>query len=220
LIGILSVKKYFNGNNEAFVMPRLLYSERFYSAGEMEHKKQEITGEDTDVVDLREFRAGDHLNHIHWNLSLRTDDEIIVRQLGDTKVSRKVILVDLTLEKNDSCLDLLDKIYTFTYSLGNLYLENGYTGVILVWDKKKQCAENYEFDDADGLRLAVKKLFCVQVGDRSGEPLMSEFVRQDIYEKKGAVFVTVQDVYSEVAEVVNVADNDMQKLLDDMWERV
>jgi uncharacterized protein (DUF58 family) len=220
LIGILSIKKYFKGNNEAFVMPRLMYSERLHSVGELEHKKQEITGEDTDVVDLREFRAGDHLNHIHWNLSLRTDDEIIVRQLGDTKVSRKVIIVDLTMEKNDSCLDLLDRIYTFTYSLGNLYLENGYAGVILVWNEQKQCAENYEFDDADGLSFAVKKLFGIKVGDKSGEPLMSEFVRQDIYEKKGAVFVTVQTVYSEVAEVLNVAENDMQKLLDDMWERV
>jgi uncharacterized protein (DUF58 family) len=220
LIGILSVKKYFDGNNNAFVMPKLLYSSKLRSVGEIEHKKTEIIGEDTDVVDLRDFMAGDHLNHIHWNLSLRTEDDIIVRQLGDTKVSRKVILVDMTVEKGENCLDMLDKIYTFTYSLGNLYLENGYSGVILVWNEKDLCTENYEFDDADGLFEALKRLFSLKVSDKAGEPLMSEFVRQDIYEKKGAAFVTVQTVYSEVAEVFNVAENDMQKMLDDLWERV
>ena len=63
---------------------------------QQEYRYSAVADDDSDILDLRAFRPGDNLNHIHWNLSLRTDD-LIVRQYGEQIDVKKVILVDLSI---------------------------------------------------------------------------------------------------------------------------
>lgn len=76
--------KNFRGSCQLAVLPEPVLSTRVRTGMEkqQEYRYSAVADDDSDITDLRAFRPGDNLNHIHWNLSLRTDD-LIVRQYGE-----------------------------------------------------------------------------------------------------------------------------------------
>lgn len=83
-LGLIGTQKNFRGSCQLAVLPEPVLSTRVRTGMEkqQEYRYSAVADDDSDILDLRAFRPGDNLNHIHWNLSLRTDD-LIVRQYGE-----------------------------------------------------------------------------------------------------------------------------------------
>ena len=56
--------------------------------------------DNTEVIDLRPYRQGDAINHIHWNLSTIGDD-YIVKQYGSSIESKNIIVADIIPVENE-----------------------------------------------------------------------------------------------------------------------
>ena len=80
--------------------------------------------DNTEVIDLRPYRQGDAINHIHWNLSTIGDD-YIVKQYGSSIESKNIIVADIIPVENEEDRYMLDKLYSALYSVGNVFAENG-----------------------------------------------------------------------------------------------
>lgn len=220
-LGLFRAKRRFTGSCQMIVMPELVWSSHVkpYMERKQEYRYIGIADDDTDVVDLREFMPGDNLNHIHWNLSLRTD-ELIVRQYGELISAKNVILVDLTKGKEENFRDILDLIYTAVYSIANLYIENEMKTVLIAWNEDSQCAESFEFDNAQGMTEAMVQLMKIPCSSKAGEYVVSEFVRQSIYPQEGAVLVTATDYDSRILETINVTKHKLQETINSLWEKI
>lgn len=220
-IGLFRAKRNFTGSCQMIVMPELVWSSRVKPYMERKQEYQYTGGadDDTDVVDLREFMPGDNLNHIHWNLSLRTE-ELIVRQYGKLISVENVILVDLTQRKEENFRDILDSIYTAVYSIANLFIENEINTVIIAWNEAKQCAESFEFGNSQGLTEAMMKLMEIECSSKAGEYAVSEFIKQNMYSQERAVFITAADYDSKILETINVTRTDLQETINSLWEKI
>ena len=122
----------FRGSCQLAVLPEPVLSTRIRTGMEkqQEYRYSAVADDDSDILDLRAFRPGDNLNHIHWNLSLRTDD-LIVRQYGEQIDVKKVILVDLSILNTAQYRSRMDAVYTAVASIANLYVENEVNTLIL-----------------------------------------------------------------------------------------
>ena len=112
-LGLIGTQKNFRGSCQLAVLPEPVLSTRVRTGMEkqQEYRYSAVADDDSDILDLRAFRPGDNLNHIHWNLSLRTDD-LIVRQYGEQIDVKKVILVDLSILNTAQYRSRMDAVYT------------------------------------------------------------------------------------------------------------
>lgn len=220
-IGLFTAKRAFSGNCQLVVMPELVWSSRVkpYVNRKQEYQYFGRSDDNTEVVDLREYIPGDNLNHIHWNLSLRTD-KLIVRQYGEFVDVQNVIIVDLTKQEEGHFRDMLDRIYMAVYSIGNLYIENEMQTVMIVWNEERKCAEHFEFDNEEGLTEAMIQLMNIPCSSRAGERAVSQALKHQGYPKESVLFVTAADYDSGCLEVVNVAKTDLQEIINGLWKKI
>ena len=168
---------------------------------------------------MRSFRPGDNLNHIHWNLSLRTDD-LIVRQYGEQIDVKKVILVDLSILNTAQYRSRMDAVYTAVASIANLYVENEVNTLILAWNGQKQSVEYLEVHNRTELNRAMIRLMQIPCSSRAGEHAAAVYLKDIEAQGQQALFVTAGSYENNKVRIVNVEKIQLQELIDELWEKI
>lgn len=119
---VLLGKKRHKGKAEFVVMPKIIdvpidISLLRYMTEE--EAMDYFTDEENEFSDynIREFRDGDKLNKIHWKLSSKSD-EIMV--LSDASSSEPFAYVFTDFESDENIYEMLDRCYSECYKLANL----------------------------------------------------------------------------------------------------
>ena len=114
---IFKGKRKINRTKSIAVFPELAYASedkrseaeyRYYGASD-EYEFSYEPEDNTEVIDLRQYRQGDAINHIHWNLST-AGDEYIVRQYGSAIKQENIIIADIICVNNEKERFVLDDI--------------------------------------------------------------------------------------------------------------
>ncbi len=219
-LGIFRASRDYNGKCELAVMPEQVLSSKVKSYAERQQEYSIISGceEDSEVVDWREFQPGDKLNRIHWNMSVKVD-EMIVKQYGSRGDIKYVLLADLTQLKKENFRDILDKIYAAVYSIGNMYLENGFEVLILAWNEESAFVESYESGSTQELDRAMCGLMQIKCSINAGENVVDKYLKGE-YLQYRAVFVTAKNYNINQIQVVNVMEANLQEIVDNLWQKI
>ncbi len=220
-LGLIGTQKNFRGSCQLAVLPEPVLSTRVRTGMEkqQEYRYSAVADDDSDILDLRAFRPGDNLNHIHWNLSLRTDD-LIVRQYGEQIDVKKVILVDLSILNTAQYRSRMDAVYTAVASIANLYVENEVNTLILAWNGQKQSAEYLEVHDRTELNRAMIRLMQIPCSSRAGEHAAAVYLKDIEAQGQQALFVTAGSYENNKVRIVNVEKIQLQELIDELWEKI
>ncbi len=220
-LGLIGTKKNFRGSCQLAVLPEPVLSTRVRPGMEkqQEYRYSAIADDDSDILDLRAFRQGDNLNHIHWNLSLRTDD-LIVWQYGEQIDVKKVILVDLGISNAEQHRSRLDAVYTAVVSIANLYVENQVNTLILAWNGQKESAEYLEVHDRPELKQAMIRLMQIPCSSRAGEHAAAVYLKDIEAQGQQALFVTAGNYENSKVRIINVEKIQLQELIDELWENL
>lgn len=219
-LGIFAASRDYNGKCELVVMPEQVLSSKVksYALGQQEYSIISGREEDSEVVDWREFQPGDKLNRVHWNMSVKAD-KMIVKQYGTRGDIKYVLLVDLTQLKKENFRDILDKIYTVVYSIGNMYLENGFEVLILAWNEERAFMENYESGSTQEFDRAMCGLMQIKCSINAGENVVDKYLKGEHLQYK-SVFVTAKDYNINQIQVVNVMEANTQEIVDNLWRKI
>lgn len=129
-IKLFSVRKKVNCSTKVCVLPQI-YDLDIYlnsSEGEVSIDSQSFSkvksGDDpSEVFDIREYKAGDRLQRIHWKLSNK-QQELMVKEFSLPLNSDGILLIEFYSDKNS--LNKLECLIETTISLSNFLLSNKY----------------------------------------------------------------------------------------------
>lgn len=203
--------------NHAVVLPELIQlSEKpvRYESDEENYRLSYNESDNTELMELREYREGDALNHIHWKLSAVADDYII-KQYGEDVEHCNYIIVDLEKSVAESFRDDLDLIYSAAYSLGNVYAESGICASFLAWDSAKKDIYEGKFKNREQLDICIAELMGVECGNSALDKL-DEYIKEktDVEEQyDNVIVVTSTDFISDDYRIFNVKNGDLKEML-------
>ncbi len=105
--------------------------------------------DNTEVSDVRQYRAGDKLNWIHWKMSVKTGT--LMTKEGSNTVSRKIKIYFDCSAKPDEFLTVRDAALFALYGFGRWLCDNGFCYEIVFIDRKVRgsVANRIENDDPD-----------------------------------------------------------------------
>lgn len=206
---IFKGKRKINRTKSIAVFPELAYASedkrseaeyRYYGASD-EYEFSYEPEDNTEVIDLRQYRQGDAINHIHWNLST-AGDEYIVRQYGSAIKQENIIIADIICVNNEKERFVLDDIYSALYSAGNVYAENGISASYAVWDDKAQEVLLYSFYDEDSLCEAVCRLMRIE-GCNNGAANVIAALKGHDYQTEYKITVITTDGFTGINDIQN-----------------
>lgn len=206
---IFKGKRKINRTKSIAVFPELAYASedkrseaeyRYYGASD-EYEFSYEPEDNTEVIDLRQYRQGDAINHIHWNLST-AGDEYIVRQYGSAIKQENIIIADIICVNNEKERFVLDDIYSALYSAGNVYAENGISASYAVWDDKAQEVLLYSFYDEDSLCEAVCRLMRME-GCNNGAANVIAALKGHDYQTEYKITVITTDGFTGINDIQN-----------------
>lgn len=95
-----------------------------------------LPGNDYDEIrQIREYREGDPLRHIHWNQTARTD-QLWVKEYEEDKKERVALYLDLN-GLREKTPDQKDQYYTLLYAVLRGVLKEGHT-ILACWEERGQ----------------------------------------------------------------------------------
>lgn len=174
--------------------------------------------DNTEVIDLRPYRQGDAINHIHWNLSTIGDD-YIVKQYGSSIESKNIIVTDIIPVENEEDRYMLDKLYSALYSVGNVFAENGILSEFALWNEESGQIEELVFDDISSLNSAIYNLMNVK-GSYNGAENVFETLEQQYdnsYYIEKTTCITVNDI-KENNNVYNIRNTEIKDIVNNMYD--
>lgn len=149
-------------NCEYLILPEeeelFLEEKSLGGAGNDELSDEEVVGDNSSVMlDIREYRAGDRLQKIHWKASARKE-EWMVKEYAAT-ISRQAVLVVELSRDSESC----DAVLELTASFLKFELTH-YGSISVMWWNQAlgQFQENY-CSDIEQVELLVRQLCYVPV---------------------------------------------------------
>lgn len=174
--------------------------------------------DNTEVIDLRQYRHGDAINHIHWNLS-SVSDEYIVKQYGSSVKDKNIIVADIIPIEKEEDRYLLDKIYCALYSVGNVFAENGILAEFAVWNEESGQLQELVFDDIASLNGAICNLMKVR---GSYTDIQSVFEMLDMqyengYDREKTTCITMSDI-DGIENVYNIHDTKIKDIVNNMYD--
>lgn len=214
----------YNHKNNAAVFPELIQLGENPARQENDEAYYRFSyneSDNTELMELREYREGDALNHIHWNLSAVADDYII-KQYGEEVENCNYIIVDLEKKNTDGFRDDLDFIYSAAYSIGNVYAKLGIKASFLAWDSTKKDIYEGAFKNREQLDLRMTELMEITCGNSATERL-EEYIEEkmDMEEQHdNVIIVTSSDSISDDYRVFNVKNADLKEMLMDIAEKI
>ncbi len=130
LIGVFSIWKKVNFHKIIYVHPVVYpYETTIISSMNTDADSDVFSsskyGDDpAEVFDLREYRAGDSMNRIHWKLSSR-GDEYIVKELSEPVSSKVLIIPDISCcQSKKEIDDVMDMFAALSYFLAKKRLKH------------------------------------------------------------------------------------------------
>lgn len=219
---IFSSSLKYNHTNNAVIFPKLVQlaeSPYIETDNEEDYRLSYNETDNTELMELREYREGDALNHIHWKLSAVADDYII-KQYGEEAEHCNYIIVDLEKRDTDEFRDDLDLIYSAAYSIGNIYAERGIKVSFLAWNSAKKDIYEGTFKDREQLDSCIAELMGIACGSSELNRL-DEYVKEktDMEEEYDRVIVvTSSDSISSYYKSFNVKKDGLEEMISDIAE--
>lgn len=213
----------YNHTNHAVVFPELVEltgRQVRNTDNEEDYRLSYNESDNTELMELREYREGDALSHIHWKLSAVADDYII-KQYGEEIERCNYIIVDLEKKDTDGFRDDLDLIYKAAYSIGNMYAERGINSSFLAWDSAKKDIYEGAFKDREQMDSRMVELMGIACGS-SALGRLDEYVKEKIDMEEGynsIIVVTSTDSISDNYRSFNVKNDNLEEMLLDIAER-
>lgn len=217
-------EKHFKGGVQIAVFPELLplgeknYFDRCDGIEFGDDQWLILKGDGDEVIDFREYQNGDCINRIHWKLSVKMD-EMIVKKFGDVDDHCIRILVDLTLSNNVNFRDYLDRIYQMAYSIGYYYVRNEIQASFIIWDSKEQKLAEYTFDTREELERAVIILMQQKCSKNAASNMKAAFEGSRLKLSEKPYWITADNYESRDYQVVNVAEDDLEQIIETLYER-
>lgn len=168
--------------------------------------------ESDEIVELRDYREGDAMNRIHWNLST-AHDEYIVKQYGEELDTRSYICADLSLYDRESFRDDLDRIYQWVYSIAVRVIEKGGTAVIIGWDDSVSGVYEGEASELEVLDECMENLMDIKCSKDALSKLNNVMEWSDIELEKQPIIVTSNDYDSDIYQMLSIKKDDLAEIL-------
>lgn len=167
-----------------------------------------ICGGGDEISDYREFRYGDEMKHIHWKLSaVNPDGEYIVKHFFGEENKMNAIFVDLTRSNKSDFRILLDRVYTYAYSIGAYFAEMGEHSVFFCWNDGAARMEYFEFYDTDSLARAMVDLMKIETSPSAREKMLSVYDISKLTVWDRPIWITSDYFGMSFFRVINVADD-------------
>lgn len=217
-------EKHFKGELQIAVFPELLplgdknHYDRCDGIEFGDEQWLVLKGDGDEVIDFREYQNGDSINRIHWKLSVKMD-EMIVKKFGDIDDHCIRILVDLTLSNNMNFRDYLDRIYQMAYSIGYYYVRNEIQASFIIWKSKEQKLTEYTFCTHEELEYAVVMLMRQKCSENAAGNMKAAFEGSRLKLSEKPYWITADNYESRDYQVVNVAEDDLDKIIETLYER-
>ncbi len=219
---IFSTSIKYNHTNYAVAFPELVELNEVMvreTESEEDYRFSYSETDNTEIMDFREYREGDVINHIHWKLSAVADDYII-KQYGEEIERYNYIIVDLEKKPQESFRDDLDLIYKAAYSIGNMYAENGIRASFLAWDSAKRNVYDGMFKDRQQLERCMTDLMKIACKDGSLDRL-DGYIKEktDVgneWNDNRNIVITTSDIINDEYRIFNVKKDDLKEMLLDI----
>ena len=144
-------------HSECYVFPHKEKLElgNAFGKDDEEEDNREVIGEDvSEIVDIREFRAGDRMSRIHWKLTTKCD-ELMVKEYGPELGSKMVVGMDLWEEED---YVKLDNVLVTVFNVGEALVECGRTFTLKWYDGFASDYQVREIDTKSALTEAFKDI--------------------------------------------------------------
>jgi len=219
---IFSTSIKYNYTNYAVVFPELIELNEVMTKeaeSEEDYRFSYSETDNTEIMDFREYREGDVINHIHWQLSAVADDYII-KQYGEEIERYNYIIVDLVKKPQEDFRDDLDLIYQAAYSIGNIYAKNGIRASFLAWDGAKRNVYDGMFKDSQQLERCMADLMKIECGDDSLDSL-DRYIKdkagiENEWNDNCNIIITTSDLTNDEYRIFNVKQDDLKEMLLDI----
>ncbi len=223
---IFCAKKRISKQMDIIVMPEIVLADEdkrgvndYENVGNSEEYVFSYEPDDnTEVIELRQYRPGDAINHIHWNLST-TGEEYIVKQYGSAVNDKNIIVADIIPVENEQDRALLDKIYCALYSVGNVFAENGILTEFAVWNEESGQMEELIFDDIASLNGAMLNIMrvsgCYNGAYNVFERLQMQFGNGYDFEK--TLCITANNI-EIMNNVYNIHDTKIKDIVNNVYD--
>jgi uncharacterized protein (DUF58 family) len=128
---------------------------------ELESPQKDQTGDET--VDIRAYMPGDSLKSVHWKLSAKKD-ELFVREKGETKGDRAVLLFELNKAELNRILDLV-------YSVVMQYVEAELSLRVCWADRSSEQLHSYTVTGNEELYRLFDRIYTSQLSENDSYAL-------------------------------------------------
>lgn len=223
LLWLFKSETVYRSSRKLVVLPEIIYADKENKSRESEAQQESTytlySTDNSEIIDLRPFVAGDPLNKIHWKLSGKTD-ELIVREYGAPIEVKDVILVDLSCGTDLSARNLLDQVYQAAYSVGNLYVENNKKSAFMAWNEQSFGLEVMEFEDLTSLKDAMVKLMEIPCSLDAGTKAEVAFRESESYLSYKVIVVASQDYMGNEYRIVQADRGDLKQELNRLAEEM
>jgi uncharacterized protein (DUF58 family) len=113
----------------------------------------------TQVKELREYRAGDRLQRVHWKLSTK-QEELYVKEFEREYNQTLTLLVELRRDSED--VGFLDELITAFYSAACRLLDEDYHFQVQWYDCALGRFQTERVDEEDGLLDVLQQMYMMQ----------------------------------------------------------
>ena len=163
------------------------------SEGEEFTYKHVVGNDISEILQIREYRHEDSIKNIHWKLSTKTDNQLLVKELDTPNDNSIMILFDYA--KSDEP-EVNDKIIQSVCDVSRILLAENLGHTVYRMDTlKDQVADEQHVAAVEDYDLVV-------------EDLLETFA--DHKEKSVADFVVDEGIYSRYAKIIYVKPKDME----------
>lgn len=216
---MFSTRMRFDYVRKAYVFPVLIKADTSES-GEVQQDASDTISykrrESDEIVELREYREGDSIRRIHWNLSTINDD-YIVKQYGEEADNREYIFVDLSLYDDDEFRNNLDRVYQWTYSIATRVVERGGAVVLLAWDSSIGDVYECEASNIETLDDCMEGLMDIKCSKDALAKLDGAMVHREKQYVNMPIVITGNNYESDIYRIMKV-EEDSNSLLEYLKE--
>lgn len=159
-------------------------TKNFY--GEADVYDEKIPGHDnSELFQVREYRAGDRLQNMHWKLTAK-QDEPIVKEYSLPKACPVILFLAYRPRKKKQLLSYLEAVASLSFSI----MDAGCPHYVVWYDQAEQDVLRIRVDDEESLFFMIGILMKIRWG-RCGEDIQQRY--RDKYRQEPYVWALTLD---------------------------
>ena len=152
-----------------------------------------------DIKEVREYKDGESLHRIHWNLSSRFD-ELMIKEYEVETVPRFNIMIDLAKETMSCINELMEALCSAINLVMNLEKEFN----VYWYDDKSEQVRHRTIVDSLDVRKLLDDIYAVGMADKTGQVYYNIDMNMD--EMVNVIYITA-DRDSVNGEIIGEIDN-------------